>query len=63
LTGSSWSVKRADPQTSSRLDPDAVSETGLFGSEREMSDRRRPEIRATPGSETSAGTVMRAEVS
>jgi hypothetical protein len=62
-TGIVSSVKRPEPHvTATRLASVATS-TGLPGSAREMSARRRPETSTVPASATSAESSTRAETS
>ena len=62
-TGMVCRLNRAEPQVSETLAPSMLISTGLLGRLRQMSASRRPDTSARPSSETSAGTVARAEVS
>ena len=61
--GMTASVKWEDPQTRFTFWPSSSTETGLEGSDLEMSARRRPETRTSPASSTVAGMCELAETS
>ncbi len=61
--GMTASVKCEDPQTRFTFWPSSSTETGLEGSDLEMSARRRPETRTSPASSTVAGMCEFAETS
>ena len=55
-------MNRAWPQVSSTFEWSETISTGLLGSDRAISERRRPETRTVPSSETVAGSLTFAEV-
>ena len=61
--GMTASVKCEDPQTRFTFWPSSSTETGLEGSDLEMSASRRPETRTSPASSTVAGMCEFAETS
>jgi hypothetical protein len=61
--GMTASVKCEEPQTRFTFCPSSSTETGLEGSDLEMSARRRPETRTSPASSTVAGMREFAETS
>ena len=61
--GMTASVKCEEPQTRFTFWPSSSTETGLEGSDLEMSARRRPETRTSPASSTVAGMCEFAETS